>query len=163
IQDKLVAANPQSPEYPYTLAKTYFALALARRGDNEESALKLCQQAQDILSKLLRDFPGVSEYQALLAEAQMYLGNLYNVNGNHEKRFSLAKGWYEKAATALKEAQSIYARLVHDQPEVSPEHLESLANSRGLLGVSYRHLNQTEKVEEELRQALRIYEKLAQE
>jgi tetratricopeptide (TPR) repeat protein len=99
----------------------------------------------------------------LLAEAQMILGNIYNAKGRHEKQADLANGWFEKAATAFKETQIIYARLVHDQPEAPPEHWQSLAHSHALLGIAYGHLTQTEKQEEELRQALPIYEKLAHE
>jgi tetratricopeptide (TPR) repeat protein len=163
IQEKLVAAHPEAPEYRFALAKTYFEIVLVRRGEHHESALTMAQQVQDILTKLLQEYPKVSEYQVLLAEAQMILGNIYNAKGRHEKQADLANGWHEKAATAYKEAQSIYARLVHDRPEAPPEHWESLAHSHALLGITHRHLNQTEKEDEELRQALRIYEKLAQE
>ena len=111
----------------------------------------MCQQAQNILSKLVQDYPQVPEYQSLLAATQMNLGIFY-----------LGNGWYERAETALKEAGSIYAKLVR-RPDVLPEDLQFLARSHALLGIAYCHANRTEKAEEVQRQALRIFQTLAQE
>jgi serine/threonine protein kinase/tetratricopeptide (TPR) repeat protein len=152
IQAKLVAANPGAPEYRYSLAKTYSALGLVHIRWDTESAASNCQQAQNILSKLVQQYPKESEYKSLLAATQMNLGQVY-----------LPRGWYDEAEMALKDAVSIYAELVRGQPDGLPEHYQSLARSRALLGWSYCDANQTAKAEEEEQQALRIFEKLAQE
>jgi tetratricopeptide (TPR) repeat protein len=112
----------------------------------------MCQKAEDILNKLVRDYPNVSEYQSLLAATQVNLGQVY-----------IFKGWHVKAETALKEAKSIYEELVQSRPDVLPEDRQSLARSHALLGVAYNLRTQTEKAEAEQQQALRIFEKLAQD
>jgi hypothetical protein len=102
----------------------------------------MCQQAQDILSKLVQDYPLASEYQSLLGATQMNLGQVY-----------LVKGWHEKAETALKEARGIFGRLVEGRPDALPEDRESLGKSHVLLGMAYRGANETEKGEKEQQQA----------
>jgi tetratricopeptide (TPR) repeat protein len=153
IQQKQAAANPDTPEHRYTLAKTYSALGLVHQNaDRPESAATMCQQAQDILSKLVQDYPNVSAYQSLLAATQVNLGQVY-----------IIKGWHVKAETALKEAKGIYGKLVQGGAEVLPEDRQSLARSHALLGMAYNGLTRTTKAADELQQALRIFEKLAQE
>jgi serine/threonine protein kinase/tetratricopeptide (TPR) repeat protein len=153
IQQKQAAANPQAPEHRYALAKTYSALGLLHQNaDRPESAATMCQEAQEILSKLVRDYPNISEYQSLLAATQLNLGQVF-----------LIKGWNEKAETALKEARGIYGRFVAGHPDVLPEDRQALARSHALLGMAYGALTQVGKAEQEQQQALRIFERLAQE
>jgi tetratricopeptide (TPR) repeat protein len=110
------------------------------------------QQAQNILSKLVQQYPNESQYKSMLASTQMHLGQVY-----------LGKGWNEKAEIVLKEAQSIYGKLVQGRPDVLPEEWESLGRSHVFLGTVYLQAKPIEKAEEEQQQALRIFEKLAQE
>jgi tetratricopeptide (TPR) repeat protein len=99
-----------------------------------------------------------------MATTQMNSGQLY-----------LTRGLYEKAETALKEAQNAYGRLVLGQPDVLPEYWQSLARSHAILGTVYHYQAQDEKAEAAHRhalaekaeaaqqQALKIFEKLAKE
>jgi tetratricopeptide (TPR) repeat protein len=153
IQEKLAAANPEAPEYQYALAKTYSALGLVYQfADQTENAATMSQQAHDILSKLVQAYPLVSEYRSLLAATQMNLGQVY-----------VMKGWHDKAETVLKEAKNNYGKLVEAGPDDLPENRESLGRSHTILAMAYRGGNQVEKGEEELQQALRIFEELARE
>jgi serine/threonine protein kinase/tetratricopeptide (TPR) repeat protein len=154
IQEKQARAEPESAEYRYALAKTYGASGLVyyRLANRHESAATRYREALDILSKLVRDYPLRSEYQSLMATTQMNVGQLH-----------LTKGSYEKAETALKEAQSIYERLVRGQPDAPAEYLQSLGRSHAILGYVYRYRTQVEKAEAAQQEALKIFEALAKE
>jgi tetratricopeptide (TPR) repeat protein len=152
IQEKQADAYPEAAEFRYPLAKTYHALGFMHgRLHHVESAAKRYQQALDILSKLVQDYP-VYEHQLLLATTQTDLANTY-----------ASKGWFDKSELALKEAQRIYGRLMHDHPDSLPEHLQSLARSQAILGMAYRGQDQNEKAEAAQQQALEIFEKVAKE
>src|SRR5262249_24379161 len=73
------------------------------------------------------------------------------------------RGWFDKAEPALKEAQRIYARLMHDQPDSLPEHWQSLGRCHAILGMAYRDQGLTEKAEAAQQEAVEIFEKLAKE
>jgi serine/threonine protein kinase/tetratricopeptide (TPR) repeat protein len=153
IQEKHATANPKVAEYQYSLAKTFSALATVHQNaERPESAVTMCQKAQNILSKLVQQYTKEYEYQSLLAATQLNLGQVY-----------LVKSWNEKAETALKESTRIYAGLVQDRPQVLPEDWQSLARSHALLGMAYCGRTQFENAAREQQQALRIFEKLAQE
>ena len=136
------------------MAKTYSALGLVHnwRGERPEIAASNCQQAQNILSKLVQQYPKDSEYKSLLAATQMNLGQVY-----------LTRSWHDEAETAPKQAVGIYGELVEGRPDALPEDRESLGKSHVLLGMAYRDANETEKADKEQQQALQIFEKLAQE
>src|SRR5262249_7212532 len=142
IQQKQAAAYPEAPEYQFALAKTYSALGLAQNSNQPEIAVTMCQQAQDILSKLVHQYPGESEYKSLLAATQLNLGQAY-----------VTRGWHDKAEPALKEAVGIYEESVRAEPDPLPDDQESLGRSHTILGIVYRHTNHTEKAEEEQQQA----------
>jgi tetratricopeptide (TPR) repeat protein len=72
------------------------------------------------------------------------------------------RGWFEKAETALKAAQSGYAKLVR-APDASPENWQSLARCDAMLGRAYRDQAKTERAEAAQQQALEIFEKVARE
>src|SRR5262249_19295722 len=117
-----------------------------------ERAAPMCQQAQDILSKLVEHYPNVAKYQSLLGAIHINLGQVY-----------LIKGWHEQAATTLKAAQEIYGGLVRGQREALPEDQQALARSYALLGMAYGGLARIDEAEEQQREALGIFEKLARE
>jgi tetratricopeptide (TPR) repeat protein len=112
----------------------------------------MCQQTQDILNKLIKDFPNVVKYQSLLGATQVNLAQVY-----------LIKGWHEKAATALKAAQQVYGGLVRGRREALPEDQQALGRSHALLGMAYNGLARTDEAEAQQQEALRIFEKLARE
>jgi serine/threonine protein kinase/tetratricopeptide (TPR) repeat protein len=153
ILEDQVRAHAQVTEYEYTLAKTYGASALMyHRSVRLENAEKRFQQAFDVLNKLLQNHPLNSEYQWLMATTQM-----------NWAQDCLTRGWFEKAESALKAAQSVYGRLVRARPDAPPEDWQALARCDAILGLAYRELAKTERAEAAQQQALEIFEKVAHE
>jgi serine/threonine protein kinase len=152
IAEEQVRANPEATEYQYMLAKTYGASALMYyRSKDFKNAEDRFQQAFDVLNTLVQNYPLDTNYQGLLATTQMYWGQLCDT-----------RGWFEKAETALKAAQSRYAKLVR-APDPSPEDWQSLARCDAMLGRAYRDQAKTERAEAAQQQALEIFEKVARE
>jgi serine/threonine protein kinase/tetratricopeptide (TPR) repeat protein len=153
ILEEQVRAHPEVTEYEYTLAKTYGASALMyHRSVRLENAEKRFQQAFDVLNKLLQNHPQNSEYQWLMSTTQM-----------NWAQDCLTRGWFEKAETALKAAQSVYGRLVRARSDAPPEDWQALARCDAILGLAYRELAKTERAEAAQQQALEIFEKVARE
>jgi serine/threonine protein kinase len=153
ILEEQVRAHPEVTEYEYTLAKTYGASALMyHRSRRLEDAEKRFQQAFDVLNKLVQNHPLNSEYQWLMATTQM-----------NWAQDCLTRGWSEKAETALKEAQSVYGRLVRARSDAPPEDWQSLARCDAILGIAYRQQAKFERAEAAQQQALEIFEKVAHE
>jgi serine/threonine protein kinase/tetratricopeptide (TPR) repeat protein len=153
IAEEQVRAHPEVTEYEYTLAKTYGASALMyHRSVRLENAEKRFQQAFDVLKKLVQNHPLNSEYQWLMATTQMDWGQV-----------CLSRGWFEKAETALKAAQSVYGRFVRARSDAPPEDWQALARCDAILGIAYRDQAKTESAEAAQQQALEIFEKVAHE
>jgi serine/threonine protein kinase/tetratricopeptide (TPR) repeat protein len=151
IQKKQADAYPTAAEYRYALAKTYRASGFAHsRRHQNDAAVARYQQALEILSKSVQDHP-VPEHQSLLATTQMNLANMY-----------ITRNWFVKAEPALKEAQRIYAQLVHDRSDL-PEHLQSLGQCHAILGMAYRGQSRNDEAEAAQQHAVDIFEKLAKE
>src|SRR5262249_48149206 len=151
--EEQVRAHPDVTEYEYTLAKTYGASALMYyRSVRLENAEKRFQQAFDVLNRLIQNHPLNSEYQWLMATTQMNWGQL-----------CITRGWFEKAETALKAAQSVYGRLVRARSDSPPEDWQSLARCEAILGIAYLQQAKTERAEAAQQQALEIFEKVAHE
>jgi tetratricopeptide (TPR) repeat protein len=152
LQEKQAEVYPQAAEYRYALAKTYRASGfMLHRVQRTDRAARRYQQALDVVSKLVQDDPR-PEHQSLLAMTQVNLANVY-----------LTKGWFDKAAKVLKEAQRFYESLVRGRPDVLPEDRQSLARCITILGMAYRGQGQTKKAEAVELQALDMFEKLARE
>jgi serine/threonine protein kinase/tetratricopeptide (TPR) repeat protein len=152
IQEKQAAAHPEISEYRYALAKTYRDSGfLHHRVMRPEIAAARYERAIEILNTLS---PSAStpESLSLLAMTQVNLATVY-----------ATKGWFDKTEVAVKEAQRVYERLLHDQPDASPEYRQSLARSHAILGMAYRGQAQFEKAEAAQHRALDMFGKLAKE
>jgi tetratricopeptide (TPR) repeat protein len=153
IQERELAAHPDSPRLRYDLANTLatsgFTLGRAERPDDMAPRLR---QALDLLKKGGGDGASDIEYQSLLAKMQFNLGQL-----------DTAKGWYDEAETALKEAVRLYGILVRSRPDAGPEDWESLARSQAILGVAYKRNSKLKEAEEVQQQGLQTFEKLTHE
>jgi serine/threonine protein kinase len=152
IQEKQVEAHAPAAEYRFALAKTYSAQgSMYYRTAHPERAAECYQHALAILNKLVQDHP-VAEYQTLFATTQVNLGSVY-----------VAEGGFEKAETALKEAQRLYGLLVQGKPDAVPDNWQALARSHAMLGMVYRGQGQIDKAEAAQKEAVRIFAKLAKE
>jgi serine/threonine protein kinase len=153
IQESELAVHPESPRLRYALANTLatsgFTLVRADRTDDAEPML--CR-ALDLLKKGGGDGDPDVEYQSLLANTQMNLGQI-----------DTTKGRYDDAETAMKEAVRLYGLVARSRPDAGPEDWQSLARSQALLGRAYKRKFRFGEAEETLQQSLESFEKLVHE
>jgi serine/threonine protein kinase len=153
IQESDLAGHPDSPRLRYALANTLAASGFTlSRAERPDEAVPRLRQALDLLKKGGGDGDTDIEHQSLLAKTQMNLGQV-----------GIAKGWYDEAETALKEAVRVYGILVRDRPDAGPGDRQSLAISQALLGRAYGRKSRFGEAEEILQQSLRTFEKLVHE
>jgi tetratricopeptide (TPR) repeat protein len=153
IQQTLAGDHPEAVEYRRALATTQCGLGLLfLRGDHLDQAQASLEQAVATWKQLVGSTSHVPEDRHGLATAQHRLGATYAL-----------KGRSDKAEAMLKETASTYRALVQDYPNV-PAYHQSLARNYGALGNLYfNDMQQPEKAEAALQQALEISEKLARE
>lgn len=163
IQEWQARAHPESAECRRALADTYIASGFALHfRDRPEAATNQFRQALAELHKAAPDEQLTPEHQALLAKAQLRLGQL----ASQDRRL-------DEAEHALTDAARIYERLARDRPDAGPVDRQSLARSKALLGEVFSRKSQTakgdeagrlaEQAEQAQRQALQIFERLTKE
>jgi tetratricopeptide (TPR) repeat protein len=151
IQERELAAHPDSPRHRYALANTLAASGFTLgRAERPDEVAPMLRQALDLLKKGGGDGDPDIGYQSLLAKTQMNLGQI-----------EATKGRFDEAETALKEAVRLYGLLARSRPDAGPEDWQSLARSQALLGRVYLQTPRLGEAEEILQQSLQRFEKLA--
>jgi tetratricopeptide (TPR) repeat protein len=153
IQERDLAAHPESPQLRYALANTLATSGFTYlRAERPDDATPRLRRALVLLNEGSGSGASDFEYQSLLAKIQLNLGQVDN-----------SKGWYDEAEAALKEAVRLYGILVRSRPDAGPEDWESLARSQAILGMAYKWNSRLKEAEEVQQQSLQIFEKLAHE
>jgi tetratricopeptide (TPR) repeat protein len=112
-----------SPELQLELIHTYTGAArVAESLGSREEARKAYEEVLDLLDKLVRRYPGATQYRLELAEAQYNLG-----------RHVADTGKVERALGLLEASRSLQQQLLQEQPG-DPHVLAGLARSHGAIG-----------------------------
>jgi tetratricopeptide (TPR) repeat protein len=153
IQERELAAHPDSPRHRYALASTLATSSLTLgRAERPAEVAPMLRRALDLLTNGSGDVDPDIEHQSLLAKTQMNLGQV-----------DTAKGRFDEAKTALKEAVRLYGLLARSRPDAGPGDWQSLARSQALLGRVYRLKSRFGEAEEIQQQSLQSFERLAHE
>jgi len=120
---KLVAAQPDIPEYQDRLARSYSILGIVQRdaGDHDGAA-ESYREVVAIYSKLVAAQPDVAKYRDFLALGYNNLGNVQYETGD-----------LKRAAESYRQAIAMRSNLMATQPNV-PDYQHGLALSYNNLG-----------------------------
>jgi tetratricopeptide (TPR) repeat protein len=153
IQQRELAAHPDSPRHRYDLANTLATsgFTIGRTGRLDDMAAML-RRALDLLSNGAGDDASDSARQSLVAKTQFNLGQC-----------GVAKGWYDEAEAHLKEAVRLYGILARSRTDAGPEDWQSLARSEARLGSVYYFTGRPGQAEQIMQQSLLTFEKLVRE
>jgi len=146
---KLVAAQPNVPEYQGDLAKTYGSLANVQSDTRDsKGAAEFLRMAIAIGVKLVAEQPNERDYQEILATCYISLGAVQSNTGD-------SKG----AAELFRQAITTFSKLVAAQPKV-PAYQDGLANSYNGLGVEQHDTGDHTGAADSYRRAIAIRSKL---
>jgi serine/threonine protein kinase len=148
--EKFVEQHGDDPLVQADLATSCLRLVqLLAEVDDPAKAIARCQQARDILTRLVREAPANEQYRKDLAGSLNSLGNLNLATGQS----AAAEEAYRAAIDQL------------EQLEQAGHGADSLTGHRaqawGNLGVLYRQRNQPERAQEALHESLRLHRELA--
>lgn len=120
LKDKLVAANPDVPQYGKELGRAYLGLAVLWKGKGNKSADALTE-AEKIFIGLNKDFQGVVDYQDLLAMTYQEMAldlqerkQFDKAEANRQQAVKLLEGLAVKAKDVPRFRREL-AHLYHDQ------------------------------------------------
>jgi serine/threonine protein kinase len=167
--ERLVAAHPDRPNYRIKVAEMMNRQGIIYCEIREwESAEKTFNNALDELKKL-RGQPETPvsrrDYQLKEAEANHYLGVLFNDRDDNTGGYENQKSNWRKAQEYYKESKFIRKLLEHDCPRDSndlPQIRRDLARSYGFLGDTFLKLGRDKDAWKEYQGAEEIRKDLAQ-